>query len=504
MASILQSPALLGGIGAAVLLLGALVLLMLRRLRGTGAGEPEREPAAVPEQARSTPALMAGAATAGQAADGQTAPSEAHPPPSGGEEAQPAETGFGAPAGQTAPAPAPAETDAGEAQAAREKASPSQVTASAASQEPAQGQNPDEVSNDDTIAEADVYLAYGLYTQARELLETALEQHPERLDYHFKLAETHFSAHDADAFTRVATAMHERLGDRPGALWERVVTMGQELVPENPLFGGAGGPQSTAASPETSAPEAPAGATTAAEPGLREDLDETLLQSRPQAEDEAAAPPPGRRDEELSPGLPALEDFDLDLPEDLSTAGESAPGAGTQAPGDMDEAPTRLLDLEADRGDTVAGSSLPTLELEPTPGKGKEGEAGGASRNELPELDLDLDLDSAGLGFELDGEESPADEDREGAVREASSTEPSTRYLEDFFSEHEAGSAGDEESLEGDDFVLGDEISTKLDLARAYIDMGDAEGARTTLEEVIAEGNEAQQQEARELMQQIP
>nr|WP_274600746.1 FimV/HubP family polar landmark protein [Ectothiorhodospira mobilis] len=170
----------------------------------------------------------------------------------------------------------------------------------------------------------------------------------------------------------------------------------------------------------------------------------------------------------------------------------------------MDEAPTRLLDLEADRGDTVAGSSLPTLELEPTPGKGKEGEAGGASRNELPELDLDLDLDSAGLGFELDGEESPADEDREGAVREASSTEPSTRYLEDFFSEHEAGSAGDEESLEGDDFVLGDEISTKLDLARAYIDMGDAEGARTTLEEVIAEGNEAQQQEARELMQQIP
>jgi pilus assembly protein FimV len=58
--------------------------------------------------------------------------------------------------------------------------------------------------------------------------------------------------------------------------------------------------------------------------------------------------------------------------------------------------------------------------------------------------------------------------------------------------------------LDGDDdfdFLSGtDETATKLDLARAYIDMGDTEGARDILDEVIAEGNDGQQQEARELI----
>src|SRR5690606_11886317 len=59
----------------------------------------------------------------------------------------------------------------------------------------------------------------------------------------------------------------------------------------------------------------------------------------------------------------------------------------------------------------------------------------------------------------------------------------------------------------GGDFDEGngnwDETATKLDLARAYIDMGDAEGARNILEEVMAEGNEQQKQQAAELASQI-
>ena len=57
-----------------------------------------------------------------------------------------------------------------------------------------------------------------------------------------------------------------------------------------------------------------------------------------------------------------------------------------------------------------------------------------------------------------------------------------------------------------DDLMLPDdvdEVSTKLDLARAFIDMGDTEGARGSLEEVIAEGNEAQKEEAQALLEQI-
>ena len=48
-----------------------------------------------------------------------------------------------------------------------------------------------------------------------------------------------------------------------------------------------------------------------------------------------------------------------------------------------------------------------------------------------------------------------------------------------------------------------DEVSTKLDLARAFIDMGDTEGARGSLEEVISEGNEEQKAEAKALLAQI-
>jgi pilus assembly protein FimV len=48
-----------------------------------------------------------------------------------------------------------------------------------------------------------------------------------------------------------------------------------------------------------------------------------------------------------------------------------------------------------------------------------------------------------------------------------------------------------------------DEVSTKLDLARAFIDMGDTEGARGSLEEVLSEGNEEQKAEATSLLEQI-
>jgi pilus assembly protein FimV len=48
------------------------------------------------------------------------------------------------------------------------------------------------------------------------------------------------------------------------------------------------------------------------------------------------------------------------------------------------------------------------------------------------------------------------------------------------------------------------EVGTKLDLARAYMDMGDPDGARNILEEVMSEGSPAQKQEAQRLMESLP
>jgi len=58
---------------------------------------------------------------------------------------------------------------------------------------------------------------------------------------------------------------------------------------------------------------------------------------------------------------------------------------------------------------------------------------------------------------------------------------------------------------DNDDFfdTAGDMIGTKLDLAKAYIDMGDQDGARSILDEVVDEGDDNQRQEAEQLKQQI-
>jgi pilus assembly protein FimV len=65
--------------------------------------------------------------------------------------------------------------------------------------------------------------------------------------------------------------------------------------------------------------------------------------------------------------------------------------------------------------------------------------------------------------------------------------------------------------LASDDLALPDlepvtmsEVGTKLDLARAYMDMGDPDGARNILEEVLSEGSAAQKQEAQRLIESLP
>ena len=48
------------------------------------------------------------------------------------------------------------------------------------------------------------------------------------------------------------------------------------------------------------------------------------------------------------------------------------------------------------------------------------------------------------------------------------------------------------------------EVGTKLDLARAYVDMGDPTGAKSILKEVLDEGDESQQQQAQQLLDSLP
>jgi pilus assembly protein FimV len=65
------------------------------------------------------------------------------------------------------------------------------------------------------------------------------------------------------------------------------------------------------------------------------------------------------------------------------------------------------------------------------------------------------------------------------------------------------GAFADEDGGEFEEFDVLDEVNTKLDLARAYIDMGDPENARSALEEVLHQGDGEQRKEAEGLIKQI-
>ena len=70
-----------------------------------------------------------------------------------------------------------------------------------------------------------------------------------------------------------------------------------------------------------------------------------------------------------------------------------------------------------------------------------------------------------------------------------------------FTAEDAMASAADEPEF---DFLSGtDEVATKLDLAQAYIDMGDTDGARDILNEVVTEGDAGQKSEAKEMLSRL-
>jgi pilus assembly protein FimV len=116
---------------------------------------------------------------------------------------------------------------------------------------------------------------------------------------------------------------------------------------------------------------------------------------------------------------------------------------------------------------------------------------------EMPAVDTGVDLDLDDLTGVLEvsdaGDTMNADRDAETAEMPLMSDESPT---------HEA-ELGDLAS-DTDDARTMTEVGTKLDLARAYVDMGDPSGARNILEEVLNEGDEGQRQQAQQLLESMP
>lgn len=112
-----------------------------------------------------------------------------------------------------------------------------------------------------------------------------------------------------------------------------------------------------------------------------------------------------------------------------------------------------------------------------------------AQSDELESLDFGSESDFASPAADKTPPPSPAPPPLPPAPQPAPIAEPEADFLTD----------DDGDSFAGDD----DSSATKLELARAYLDMGDVEGARAMLEEVADEGNPGQRSEAKRLLDEI-
>jgi len=92
----------------------------------------------------------------------------------------------------------------------------------------------------DPIAEADFHMAYGLYDQAADLINGALESDPSDKALMSKLCEIYFVWGNRDAFIDAASRLNDAVGGGDSAEWDKIVIMGQQIASDHALFAGAG------------------------------------------------------------------------------------------------------------------------------------------------------------------------------------------------------------------------------------------------------------------------
>ncbi|MDO5057285.1 MAG: FimV/HubP family polar landmark protein [Lautropia sp.] len=306
----------------------------------------------------------------------------------------------------------------------------------------------------DPIAEAEVYIAYGRETQAEEILREALKRQPERQAIRLKLLEIYAGRKDTVAFGQMAREMHEMTGGL-NEEWPRVVAMGASLDPENPLYGEAQSTEAQAHQAQgpgdqgVAAGMAAAGMVAVAAAGLSQ-------------EEAPAAQAPEQTD---APA--AAEDNSIDFGAGIEQSLASLDQPTTEAAAPQTFQATRSGPLSA-----MPGVELPSLDLD-SPLEMENG----------PDTLTDLNVDTT-----ITESLSMTDEPAGNADLEAIGLDLSPSTI--------SGPV----TMSGAASSQWQEMASKLDLASAYTEIGDKDGARELLEEVLNGGDATQQQRARELL----
>lgn len=311
----------------------------------------------------------------------------------------------------------------------------------------------------DPVAEADVYMAYGRDAQAEEILLDALKNDPARHAVYLKLLEIYSGRKNLKQFASVAADFHAQTGGA-GQDWEKAAELGRALDPTNKLYAtGIAAAFSAGASVVTEAAEISVPRSEA------EKLHETVILPGQLGQIAAAVESPAV----VEP--PAALDFELDL----------AATPESQAPAAMGAVPTMptALDFNLDLNSATTGSAdLSLSEVGQKPVVGSETAATNAS----------------GLDFEFDLDVPAASASTAAAGATAAPAFDLSSIDLDLGSPPAPGATGEMAGGEADN----PDVATKLELAQAYEEMGDKEGARELLQEVLQEGSTRQQGIARD------
>ncbi|EGG99734.1 putative type IV pilus assembly FimV-related transmembrane protein [gamma proteobacterium IMCC2047] len=271
------------------------------------------------------------------------------------------------------------------------------------------------------LDESDIFIAYGRYERAIEILQPAVNDNPQNTALHLKLAEVYLLNKDEARFTQQETDLHA-IGDA-----EAISSL----------------------------------------EALKEKYADLL----------AVASQPEQ-----------VEELDFDIEQNDSPADEPETLTSAEA---IEEEDFLSFDLDEDEvADKTADAELSDLEFDLPSDQVEIPEEPVATEPEAHDNLVDFESESVDDAFNIDIEEDSVASDSE---------------LE-FSLDDELADAKDSEATGADDLdflVDTDESATKLELAKAYIDMADTEAAQEILNEVVSEGSEAQQQEAKKLLENL-
>ena len=343
----------------------------------------------------------------------------------------------------------------------------------------------------DPVAEADVYLAYGRDLQAEEILKEALRTHSGRVAVHQKLLDIYAKRRDASAFQTMANEAFKLTGAQSPE-WARICEQGLAIDPSNPLYRPGGQPSiqdktmvlpardlqnfamASTATQKMEISRAPA--ITAAPVDLDLDLDFSLDEEPASAIQEAK---PSQLETTVALSAVPSQPASLDMDFGQTTEALAAPAGAAE----------KTLPVELTLPDLPSANDTVAIAASDSEYFRQQAEVSFGSTNPIPlqttrPLQVDAPLPDVSFGYtspdELTASQAPLNSP---APADAGMLEFDLGTLSlDLDPATDAVPTGAAAEPE-------DPLATKLALAEEFVSIGDDDGARALIEEVIAEAS---------------